>query len=129
MEKRDLSAAYKFYCNKKIEKKHSAEGDIIATQEVLLAQVDRYKILENNVDSLYDFTGKQLDKIVDLAGRIAYNNDGIEIFNFGKYKGKKVTEIFEKDSAYYGWIMRSDFPLYTKKKLTELILKWKSENR
>lgn len=129
MERRDLKAAYKFYCNKVLENAHSAEADITATKEILLAQVEKYDELDNTVESLSDFTGNQIDNMVDLAGRIMKNEDGEEIFNFGKYKGRKVTDIFDKDPSYYGWMINNDFPLYTKKKLTELILKWKSENR
>ena len=126
-EKRDLAAAYRFYCGSEIINQHSAEADVTATLEVLNAQLDKYDDLENNTESLFDFTGRQLENMVDLAGRIVKNSNGDEVFNFGKYKGKKVFDIFEKDSAYYGWMMKGDFPQYTKKKLTELILKWKQE--
>lgn len=128
-EKRDLAAAYKFYCNKEIVNQHSAEADIIATKEVLLAQIEKYDDLDNSIDALYDFTGKQSENNVDLAGRIIKDEKGNIVFNFGKYKGQIVTDIFQKDPAYYGWMMKNDFPLYTKKKLTELILTWKNENR
>jgi DNA polymerase III subunit epsilon len=129
MEKRDLSAAYKFYCDKEIENKHSAEGDIIATQEVLMAQIEKYEQLTGTVDHLYEFTGKPLDSMIDMASRIVYNNKKEPVFNFGKYKDKTLYEIFEKDPSYYHWMLRGDFPLYTKKKMTEYLLKWKNENR
>lgn len=129
MEKRDLGAAYKFYCNKEIENRHSAEGDIVATQEVLLAQIEKYEELTGTVDHLYEFTGKPLDSMVDMASRIVMNSKKEAVFNFGKYKDKTLYEIFEKDPSYYHWMLRGDFPLYTKKKMTEYLLKWKNENR
>jgi len=127
MEKRDLAAAYKFYCNREIVNQHSAEADITATYEILLAQVDKYNNIGKNIDELYDFTGRQMETLVDLASRLVKDDKGIPVFNFGKYKGRSVFEIFEKDPSYYSWMMKGDFPLYTKKKLTELILKWKQE--
>lgn len=127
MEKRDLSAAYMFYCNKEIVNQHSAEADIKATYEVLLAQVGKYDNIGKSIDELYDFTGRQLENMIDFAGRIVLDDKGVPVFNFGKYKGRSVYDIFEKDSAYYSWMMNGDFPLYTKKKLTELILRWKQK--
>jgi DNA polymerase III subunit epsilon len=129
MEKRDLASAYKFYCDKEIENQHSAEADIIATQEVLMAQIVKYEELTGNVDQLYEFTGKPLDSMIDMASRIVMNNKKEPVFNFGKYKDKTLYEVFEKDPSYYHWMLRGDFPLYTKKKMTEYLLKWKNENR
>jgi DNA polymerase-3 subunit epsilon len=129
MEKRDLSAAYKFYCDKEIENRHSAEGDIIATQEILMAQIQKYEALSGSVDQLYEFTGRPLESMIDMASRIVLNNKKEPVFNFGKYKEKTLYEVFERDPSYYHWMLKSDFPLYTKKKMTEYLLKWKTENR
>ncbi|MBT3302237.1 MAG: 3'-5' exonuclease [Bacteroidetes bacterium] len=124
-ERRDLAAAFKFYCNKEIINQHSAEADIAATEEVLQAQVLRYDDIGDDMESLYEFTGKQLENMVDLAGRVVLNAEGDAVFNFGKHKSKKVFDIFEKDPAYYGWMIKNDFPQHTKQKLTELMFKWK----
>jgi DNA polymerase-3 subunit epsilon len=121
MEKRTLSAAYKFYCDKELVNAHSAEADTEATYEVLKAQLDHYDSLENDVDKLSEFSAH--NKHVDFAGRIVYNSEGREVFNFGKYKGKPVEDVLQKDPAYYGWIMNNDFPLYTKKVLTSIKLR------
>lgn len=121
MEQRTLSAAYKFYCEKVLEDAHSAEADVKATYEILKAQLDRYENLENDIDFLYDFSAH--NKNADLMGRIIYNDKKEEVFNFGKYKGQKVEAVLEKDPGYYGWILNSDFPLYTKKVLTAIKLR------
>lgn len=121
MEQRTLSAAYKFYCDKDLDNAHSAEADTLATYEVLQAQLDRYPELENDIDFLAKFTA-QTDN-VDFAGRIIYNEKREEVFNFGKYKGQRVTEVFVKDMGYYGWMMNSDFSLHTKKVLTNIKLR------
>ena len=120
MEPRTLSAAYKFFVNKELEEAHSAEADTRATYEVLQAQLDRYSNLENDIGKLAEFSAH--NRHVDFAGRIVYNEDDVEVFNFGKYKGKAVSEILEKDPGYYGWMMNGDFPLYTKKVLTSIKL-------
>ncbi|MFC2089182.1 exonuclease domain-containing protein [Bacteroidota bacterium] len=120
MEQRTLGAALKFYCNKPLENAHSAEADTKATYEVLQAQLDRYSNLENDVAKLASFSAH--NRNVDFAGRIIYNDEDIEVFNFGKYKGRPVTEVLEQDSGYYGWVMQGDFPLYTKKVLTTIKL-------
>ena len=120
-EQRTLSAAYKFYCNKQLENAHSADADTIATYEVLKAQLDRYPDIKNDVDEISKFSSH--NKNADFAGRMIFDDDGDEIFNFGKYKGKKVTDVLEKDPGYYGWMMNSDFPLYTKKVLTNIKLR------
>ena len=120
MEKRTLGAAYKFYCDKNLDDAHSAEADTMATYEVLLAQLDRYPELENNVKKLSEFTTRK--QALDFAGFIAKDKKGEPIFSFGKHKGKKVAEVLEKEPGYYGWIMNADFPLYTKKVLTKLKL-------
>jgi len=121
MEQRTLSAAYKFYCDKELENAHSAEADTRATYEVLQAQLDMYSDLENDIEFLSKFT-TQTDN-ADFAGRIIFNEKGEEVFNFGKYKGQKVTEVLLKDIGYYGWIMGSDFALDTKNVLTKIKLR------
>lgn len=123
MEKRTLEAAYKFYCAKELENAHSAQADILATYEVLKAQICRYSELKNDVDSLSEFSSHNQN--VDFAGRIVYDEKGAETFNFGKYKGKSVKEVFEKDPSYYAWMMNGDFPLYTKNVLTALYIQFK----
>jgi DNA polymerase-3 subunit epsilon len=115
-EQRTLAAAYQFYCNRELENAHSSKADTEATYEVLKAQLDRYNDLENNVEKLADFSA--YNNIVDFAGRIIYDENGIEIFNFGKHKGKPVELVFREEPSYYSWMMNGDFPLYTKKILT-----------
>ena len=121
MEQRTLAAAYKFYCDKDLVDAHSAEADTIATIEILLAQVEKYDSLENNVAFLSEFS--KATNNVDLLGRIVYDKNNVEVFNFGKHKGKAVLEVLEKEPGYYHWMMNGDFPLYTKKVLTQIRLK------
>jgi DNA polymerase-3 subunit epsilon len=111
-EPRTLVAAYKFYCGKDLTNAHAADADTMATYEVLMAQLQRYD-LPDNVDELADFTAGST-RFADFAGRIAYDAEGVEIFNFGKYKGQRVVDVFRRDSGYYGWIQQGDFPQYTK---------------
>jgi DNA polymerase-3 subunit epsilon len=133
MEQRTLKAAYKFYCSKELINAHSAIADIEATYEVFLAQIERYKDAEytdksgkksvpivNDIKALHDFT--TVTKNVDLAGRIVYNDKGVEVFNFGKHAGKSVVEVLKQEPSYYAWMQQGDFPLYTKKVLTRLKL-------
>ncbi len=120
MEKRTLEAAYKFYCDKDLTDAHSAEADTIATYEVLLSQLDRYPELENNIKKLSEFSRRK--QSVDFAGFITLNKEGEEIFSFGKHKGKKVHDVLEQEPGYFGWILNADFPLYTKKILTQIKL-------
>jgi len=122
MEARTLSAAYKFYCDKTLENAHSAEQDILATIEVLEAQLDRYNDLSNEVKALHDFTNTE--QYVDYARRILLK-DGHPVFNFGKYKGRKVEEIFTIEPQYYDWMMQADFSLHTKQKISEILNKMK----
>lgn len=135
MEQRTLKAAYKFYCDKTIENAHSAEADIKATYEVFLAQLERYKDVEwedkkgnksipvkNDVEALHAFTN--LNKPVDFAGRMVFNDQGDEIFNFGKHKGKRVEDVFHAEPSYYSWMQQGDFPLYTKKCLEKIWIRW-----
>lgn len=119
-EPRDLTSAYRFYCDKTLENAHSAAADVEATYEIFKAQIEKYPDLENDIRFLSEFTSQQRN--ADLAGFIGYNEQGEEIFNFGKYKGQKVTDVFQKDIGYYGWIQNADFPLYTKKVLTKIRL-------
>lgn len=124
MESRTLSAAYEFYCQKKMENAHSAEADIETTIEVLEAQLDRYNDdIENDVKALHTFTNGD-EGIVDYARRMVMK-DGHPVFNFGKYKGKKVEDIFTEQPQYYDWMMNADFPLHTKQKLTEILTRMK----
>lgn len=120
MEQRNLSAAYKFYCGKNLNDAHSADADTKATYEVLKAQLDRYPELQNDVEYLSKFSSQNNN--VDLAGRMIYNEQGVAVFNFGKYKGQPVVEVLKRDSGYYGWMLQGDFPLNTKKVLTRIKL-------
>ena len=133
MEKRTLSAAYKFYCDKELVGAHGAEADTLATLAVLEAQIEKYNgqevtdnlgkkigLIENNMATLHQLT---FNKIVDLAGRLAYNQDDEVVFNFGKHKGKLVAEVFNKEPSYYDWMLKAEFPQDTKRRLTEIRLK------
>lgn len=131
MEQRTLKAAYRFYCDKNLDNAHSAEADVRATYEVLQSQLHRYEGVEwedktgnvsvpvvNEVEALHQFTN--LTKPVDFAGRLVYNADGVEVFNFGKHKGVPVEDVFVKEPSYYAWMMNGDFPLYTKNCLDKI---------
>ncbi len=118
MEQRTLSAAYKFYCNALLENAHSAEADASATWEVLQAQLLRYPQLGNSVESILKQIGEE--NTVDFARRMIMEN-GKEVFNFGKHKGRVVAEVLKAEPQYYDWMMKGDFPLHTKKKLTEIL--------
>ncbi|WP_339700987.1 3'-5' exonuclease [uncultured Marixanthomonas sp.] len=119
-EKRTLEAAFKFYCDKDLTDAHSAEADTNATYEVLKAQLDRYEDVENDINFLSTFSAHK--NYADFAGFVGYNKQGEEIFSFGKHRGKKVTDIIEKEPGYFGWLINADFPLYTKKVLTRIKL-------
>ena len=132
MEKRNLSAAFKFYCGKDMTDAHSAEADTQATMEVLFAQIERYEnqevtdglgkkvgVIENNMDVLHKLTASNL---VDLAGRILKNEKDEAVFNFGKHKGKAVLQVLKDEPSFYEWMMKGDFPLDTKRRLTEIKL-------
>lgn len=122
LEQRTLSAAYKFYCNKNLEDAHTAEADTRATYEVLKAQLDRYpEELKNDMAFLSEYSN--FNRNVDFAGRMVYDDNGIEVFNFGKYKGISVAEVLRKDPGYYSWILQGDFTLNTKQMLTKIKLK------
>ncbi len=121
MEQRTLVAAYKFYCDKDLTNAHSAAADTRATYEVLKSQIERYDELENDMKFLGEFSTRK--KNADFAGFIGYDKDGIEIFTFGKHRGKKVDEVLDSEPGYFGWIQNADFPLYTKKVLTAIKLR------
>lgn len=133
MEQRTLKAAFRFYCDGDLTNAHSAEADVKATYEVLKAQVIRYEGQEwenregkisvpvkNDIEALHEFTN--INKVVDFAGRIVYNENGVEVFSFGKHKDKPVEDVFKREPSYYAWMMKSDFPNYTKKCLEKI---WK----
>lgn len=133
MEPRNLTAAYKFYCDKDLQGAHSAEADTLATTDVFIAQIQRYdgQVIKdihgkesvpilNDMAAIHELTSLQF---ADLAGRLAFNDKGEEVFNFGKYKNMTVSAIFQKDPSYYDWMMKGDFALNTKKKITEIKLR------
>ncbi len=119
MEPRTLTAAYKFFCQKEMVNAHSAEADVDATIDVFMAQLERYKNLGDSVESILLAIGE--DKIVDYARRFSFNEKGLEVFNFGKHKGRPVIDVLKAEPQYYDWMMRGDFPLHTKQKLTEIL--------
>ncbi len=124
-EQRTLEAAYKFYCDKELVNAHSAEADTFATYEVLKSQLDRYPDLQNDMAFLsQEFSS--FNNNVDFAGRMIYDENGVEMFNFGKHKGRRVSEVFEKEPGYYSWMMDGDFPLNTKQALTKIKLREKN---
>ncbi len=138
MEQRTLKAAYKFYCNKNLENAHSALADIKATYEILKAQLDRYENADfedlfgkisqpvvNDIKKLSEFTN--FHKNADLVGHIIFNENGEEIFNFGKYKGQTVESVFEKEPQYFNWMINADFPEYTKKVIKGIRLRMKTK--
>lgn len=133
MEKRNLTAAYKFYCGKTLDNAHSAEADTLATLDVFRAQMERYLgeeaedlqgnklgVFENDMKKIHDLVNSQM---VDLAGRFVYNQEGEEVFNFGKHKGKPIPQVLKEEPGYYDWMMRGDFPIDTKRKLTQVKLR------
>ncbi len=126
MEKRNLSAAYAFYCGKDLENAHSAEADTTATYEVLKAQIQKYDELENDVAKLSAFSTRR--KSIDFAGFVLADPDGDPIFSFGKHKGKKVVDVLQREPGYFGWLLEADFPLYTKKVLTNIRLQTLNTN-
>jgi DNA polymerase-3 subunit epsilon len=117
LEPRTLSAAYKFYCNQTLEDAHSAEADAVATWEVFEAQLEKYKQLGNTVESVIQFLGD--DQLVDFARRFVMEK-GVEVFNFGKHKGRPVADVLRAEPQYYDWMMKGDFPMHTKQKLSEI---------
>jgi len=129
MEKRNLSAAYKFYCNKTLKNSHSSFNDTMATYEVFLNQLEKY-----NNQEVFDLKGNKMGKVsknineinstlnnnmIDLEGRFIMDNN-VPIFNFGKYKGKKINEILKTNPEYFNWIIKGKFSDDTKKKLIKI---------
>lgn len=140
MEQRTLKAAYRFYCDKELDGAHHAEDDVRATYEVLKSQLERYQNTEwqdksgnksipvvNDVAALHQFTN--LSKPVDFAGRMVFNEQGEEVFNFGKHKGRTVEEVFSIEPSYYAWMMQGDFPRYTKKCLETIWQRFKAKQK
>jgi DNA polymerase-3 subunit epsilon len=121
-EQRTLEAAYKFYCDKELENAHSAEADTMATYEVLKAQLKHYPDLVNDIEALSK-EYSSFNNNVDYAGRMIYDEKGVEIINFGKHKGKSVKEVLRTEPSYYTWMMDGDFPLNTKQMLTKIRLR------
>jgi DNA polymerase-3 subunit epsilon len=139
MEPRTLKGAYRFFCNLNLEDAHSAEADTRATFQILKAQLDKYenseyedrngkvfKPIENDINALHDFSAQQ--RTADLAGQIILNDQNQEVFHFGKHKGKTVEEVFQKEPSYYDWMMKGEFPLYTKKLITSIKLRTFGKN-
>ncbi|MFI3328712.1 MAG: 3'-5' exonuclease [Rikenellaceae bacterium] len=122
-EQRTLVAAYKFYCDGDLTDAHSAEADTLATVDVLLAQLERYDDLPTSVEGLEEFG--RYNRAIDFAGRVLLNDDGVEVFGFGKYKDVSVVDVFRRDPSYYSWIMKGDFTEYTKKVVTDIYEKAK----
>lgn len=121
-EQRTLEAAYRFYCDKELKNAHSAEADAVATYEVLKSQLEKYPDLENDINVLSkEFSS--FNNNVDFAGRIVLNEKGVEVFNFGKHRGKSVAEVFKNEPSYYAWMMEGDFPLNTKQVITKIRLR------
>lgn len=129
MEQRTLVAAYKFYCDRELVDAHSAFADVEATYEVLKAQIVRYNELENDVKFLAEFSENNKFKTADFAGRLAYNDNDEIMYNFGKHKGKTIAEVDKTESGYYGWMMQSNFPLYTKQVLKQEMDRLKTERQ
>ena len=149
MERRNLAAAYKFYCGRKMEEDfeaHRADQDTEATYRVLMGQLDKYapganedeeKVLENDMDKLAEFS--KTNNNIDFAGRIVWgelkdrngktilDKDGnpkmVEVFNFGKHKGLPVADVLRMDPGYYSWILAGDFTYNTKQVLTRIRLR------
>ena len=128
LEQRTLTAAYKFYCEKELKDAHSAKADTMATYEILLAQLDKYDQLENNVSFLSEFS--QIGgKCVDLAGFVRYNDEGKEVISFGKYKDVSLEKIWKENPGYFAWIKQADFPVYTKNIINNFINKMKLQDK
>lgn len=132
MEKRNLSTAYTFYCNKELVNSHSAEADTEATMDVLIAQISKYEnqfvtdslgneigMIKNDMEVLHQLTTSNM---IDLAGRMVRNEKGEPVINFGKHKNKSVAQVLKDEPSYYDWVMKGDFPLDTKRRLTEIKL-------
>jgi DNA polymerase-3 subunit epsilon len=119
-EPRNLSAAYKFYCDQTLENAHSAEADTLATWAIIKAQIEKYTDIPQEMKGLHEFSGQ--NHFVDLAGRFVYNEKKEAVFNFGKHKGKPLTQVLQQEPSYYSWMMDGDFPRQTKQVLTRIRL-------
>jgi DNA polymerase-3 subunit epsilon len=129
MEQRTLAAAYQFYCSQELKNAHSAMADIEATKDVFIAQLEKYDTLEKDVDFLADFTRVGSHELLDFAGRIARNEHGEVVYNFGKHKGKSLEQVDKEEQGYYGWLIHANFPLYTKKVLKDEMEKIKAKRQ
>lgn len=128
LEQRTLVAAYQFYCNKNLKNAHSAKADTAATYEILLAQLDKYEELENNINFLAEFSQRG-NKFADMAGFIRFNEKGEETLSFGKYRDITLTQIWNDNPGYFSWINQADFPLYTKNVMNDFATKMKLQNK
>ena len=126
-EPRNLAAAYKFYCNSEIQNAHSANADTEATYEIFKAQLEKYSDLGNSIADISNFSSYSNN--ADFMGRFVYDDDNNVVVNFGKYKGQLLRNVFAHDTSYYDWIMKGDFPLYTKKFLTGEYMKFKLDTK
>ena len=123
-----MVAAYKFYCDKDLTNAHSAKADTTATYEILLAQLDRYDEIKNDINFLSEYS--QIgDKRGDLAGFVRFNREGQEVLSFGKYKGVTLEKIWNDNPGYFSWINQADFPLYTKNIMRNFVTKMKLQNK
>lgn len=113
-EQRTLAAAYQFYCQKSIENAHDALYDTRATLDVFLAQIEKYPDLKGDIAYLAEFSRAGNFKSLDFAGRLAINEKGDAIYNFGKHKEKTIESVMKSEPGYYGWLLEADFPRYTK---------------
>lgn len=123
-EQRTLSAAYKFYCGKNLDDAHSANADTRATYEVLMAQLDRYDDLPNDMEKLAEYSSQ--NKNVDLMGRLVYDDRHHEVINFGKYKGQLAVDVLRRDPSYFSWIQQGDFASSTKRAFMAIKLRAKN---
>ena len=128
LESRTLSAAYQFYCGKELKNAHSAKTDTIATYEILIAQLNKYKELENNIDFLAGFSERG-GKSADMAGFIKFNEQGEKVINFGKYRNISLKQIWKDNPGYFSWINQADFPLFTKNVMKKFATKMKLQNK
>ena len=120
-EPRNLEAAYRFYCDKTLENAHSSMADTQATYEVLISQLDKYTDLSSDIQTLSEYTRQNNN--ADFAGRIIIDDKGVEVFNFGKHKGKSVEQIFKSEPSFYAWMMNGDFAQNTKQVITAIKLR------
>lgn len=116
-EPRTLKAAYRFYCDKDLVDAHQASADVRATYEVFVAQLEKYDLGE---DTETVARNSRLGDNLDLSGRLSRDKDGDAVFNFGKYKGKKVKQVFRMEPSYYSWMMEGDFAKDTKDIITQI---------